>query len=199
MGISMGDRLRWLPNALTAARIVAGLAVPVLALLGLPVAALVVFVVAALTDALDGWAARRLGAVSRLGATLDLWADKALVAGALLALCGDPLFWPLGAVGLLTFTFRDLVIMALRARYPGASLGASKLAKAKTALVMAGLAVILLAKALPEHPASTNEGVSITTSWVWAAYGGAFMLLGGACLSVLTGVLYFGAVRKTKS
>ena len=42
------------------------------------------FVIAALTDFVDGWLARRLGAVSVWGAILDPIADKVLVCGVIL-------------------------------------------------------------------------------------------------------------------
>lgn len=48
--------------------------------------ALWLMALAALTDALDGWLARRLGANSRRGEVLDPIADKALLSGAFLAL-----------------------------------------------------------------------------------------------------------------
>jgi len=48
--------------------------------------ALWLIALAALTDALDGWLARRLGANSRPGEVLDPIADKALLSGAFLAL-----------------------------------------------------------------------------------------------------------------
>ena len=45
--------------------------------------------VAGVTDALDGWLARRLGAASHLGAYLDPVADKVLLSGAFLTLAVD--------------------------------------------------------------------------------------------------------------
>jgi cardiolipin synthase len=45
-----------------------------------------VLIVAALTDALDGFIARRLGAASRSGEIVDPIADKALLSGAFLAM-----------------------------------------------------------------------------------------------------------------
>lgn len=59
------------PNALSAARIAAVPLLLVLAWTGQPTAFVVMFALAALTDALDGWLARRLNQVSELGARFD--------------------------------------------------------------------------------------------------------------------------------
>ena len=77
-----------LPNQLTLLRV---LLTPVFVALLLSTTplylqlSLVVFVIAALTDWYDGWAARRLGYVSRWGKFMDPLADKILSAAALLA------------------------------------------------------------------------------------------------------------------
>lgn len=101
--------LRQLPNALTASRLL------LVAPLGLLILeeqyhwALCIGLVAGITDALDGFFARRLGAFSRLGAILDPVADKLLVTVAFLCLARVGLVsWPLA---ILVVT-RDLVIVS---------------------------------------------------------------------------------------
>jgi phosphatidylglycerophosphate synthase len=99
----MGDastRYKQIPNQLTLARLVLAAAFfTVLGLYrfegidgpsqgGLLVAALVLFIVAAITDALDGWLARRWHAVSLFGRVVDPVADKLLIIGAFILLCG---------------------------------------------------------------------------------------------------------------
>jgi phosphatidylglycerophosphate synthase len=75
----MGTRSpRWfvahLPNALTAARLAIALAFPLLG----PGVRLPALIFAAVSDALDGYIARRFGAMSWTGALLDAAADKVL-------------------------------------------------------------------------------------------------------------------------
>lgn len=64
------------------------LVIPILALLllGLPRAALGLYILAALTDAVDGWLARRTGQSSAFGAQLDASVDNVFSAGILVFL-----------------------------------------------------------------------------------------------------------------
>ncbi len=101
-------RRYWLPNAVTLARL---LAVPVAVYLLSEEAygaAFWVFVLAGLSDALDGFLAKRLGAVSRFGAYLDPLADKALLVA---------IYVTLGVMGqiadwlVMLIVFRDVLIV----------------------------------------------------------------------------------------
>lgn len=100
--------LQHLPNLITLARIAL---VPVLILLLHDrhyAAALLVFLVAGLSDALDGFLAKRLGVQSRLGAILDPAADKLLLVSAyvMLTILDHIPFWLM-----LTVAFRDVLIV----------------------------------------------------------------------------------------
>jgi CDP-diacylglycerol--glycerol-3-phosphate 3-phosphatidyltransferase len=103
--------LRHIPNLLTAGRFFLALAFFVLlafyrspksTLFDLPLldVALAVFLVAVLTDAIDGYLARRLGHVTTFGRIADPFVDKILICGALAYLIGDP-FLRVGPEGVM--------------------------------------------------------------------------------------------------
>lgn len=141
-----------LPNIITGVRIVLA---PIIGLLIysfmrplepetrtlLALIAFLLFLIASLTDALDGYIARRYNAASELGEKLDLWADKILVFCILLAVV--PSHFPLALFGLLCLSARDLFIMWLRAKRPDVRLKASALAKMKTALIFISIGICL--------------------------------------------------------
>ncbi|MFC0408504.1 CDP-alcohol phosphatidyltransferase family protein [Roseomonas elaeocarpi] len=80
------DTLLTLPNILTFARLLAVPATVWLVIHHRPDLAFLLFVAAGVTDAVDGWLARRLDARSTLGAVLDPAADKALLVSIYVAL-----------------------------------------------------------------------------------------------------------------
>ena len=144
--------LNWLPNALTLIR--CGLAFVVgwaILQLAAPEAnqwlPFLLFVGVAATDFLDGYAARKLNAVSAFGAFLDPIADKLLVAISLLALCYNAGWngWLLAPT--LAIVLRDSFVTLIRLR-PDISLPVSRLAKWKTAFEMVGVAGYLLGLAM---------------------------------------------------
>lgn len=97
-----------LPNAITLARL---LSVPVsvyLLIQSAYLAAFVLFVLAGISDALDGYLAKRLDKTTKLGALLDPLADKALLVGVYvtLGLQGNLPHWLVVLV-----VFRDLMIV----------------------------------------------------------------------------------------
>lgn len=144
-----------LPNLLTMARIVM---IPVVLWLladGTPVMnfwAAQVYIVAALTDAVDGWLARRRGLVSVLGKFLDPLADKLLVMAALVLMV-DMGRAPMWAVVIIIA--RELSITSLRviAISEGVVIAAGLGGKDKTALQM--VAVLLL---IVHHQYEVNFG-----------------------------------------
>ncbi|QYJ76934.1 MULTISPECIES: CDP-diacylglycerol--glycerol-3-phosphate 3-phosphatidyltransferase [Shewanella] len=78
-----------------------------------PFAAAFVFWLAAITDALDGYAARKLGQLTRFGAFLDPVADKVMVVTALVLLVAD-YNSPWMTLPALFMIGREIVISALR-------------------------------------------------------------------------------------
>src|SRR3990172_3317644 len=136
--------LALVPNLITLGRI--GL-VPVLILAlhaGESALALVVFLVAGVSDALDGFIAKRFHLESRLGAILDPAADKLLLVTAyvMLAMIGDIPFWLMLAV-----VFRDLFIvggyLVYTSMFGPVRMRPSLLSKLNTFLQLALVLVIL--------------------------------------------------------
>ena len=131
--------LRSLANGLTIARAVAGL--PLILALQADAAALAwwLLLMAGLSDAADGWLARRAGGGSSWGARLDPLTDKILIAAPLLWLASAGTL-PLWAVWLLLA--RELLISGWRSQ-AGDGGPASLAGKAKTVLQFLALLLML--------------------------------------------------------
>jgi cardiolipin synthase (CMP-forming) len=197
--------MKWIPNALSMARILVAPLVAWLIYTGMVAGdvqplrwAFGLFVVSALTDWFDGYLARVLDAKSELGGKLDLWGDKLLVGLTLLALWlgwlnlgneypnpidgmkADPVRALIGIGLLIALPVRDAYITRLRARLEvrGVFVPPTFLAKSKTAVVMAGMGVILAGLAHSLLPVM--------------AVGLVVLMIGGA-LSVWTAMGYIKA------
>ena len=153
-----------LPNSLTLSRV--GAVFVLYALLasggtGTAWAALGVYVLAALTDAVDGYLARRLNAVTEMGTFLDALVDKIFVlcmAVTLLAVAGEAspalgvppgatgVLWPVFPVCIVLMLVREFAVTGLRmlAVQRGVVLAAEGLGKIKAALQMVSLGLLLL-------------------------------------------------------
>ncbi len=137
------------PNLLTLARI---FSVPLICVFFLlPVswgrlAAALIFLFAALTDALDGWIARRYGKSTRFGAFLDPVADKLMVTVTLVLIVGDSadLLITLAA---MVIVGREIVVSALREWMSELGrrgvLASSDLSKTKTVAQMTAIVLLL--------------------------------------------------------
>ena len=110
--------------------------------------AFAIFVIAAVTDALDGYIARKLNEVSDLGKFLDPLADKLLVTAALIALVylQEVETW-VAAIIIL----RELFISFFRFYFliNNASFSASLPAKMKTTFQIVALAILIICRKLP--------------------------------------------------
>jgi cardiolipin synthase (CMP-forming) len=116
--------------------------------------ALWVFIIAGLTDAFDGFLARRMDMRSRIGAYLDPIADKLLITAAYITLTvpqGQAVAIPLWLT--ILALFRDVLIMLVAGvlyivedirEFPPSVLG-----KATTLLQVVTIAVVLLANVFP--------------------------------------------------
>ncbi len=142
-----------LPNVLSILRII--LTVPVvMTLLNHNYSlAIILFFIAGITDALDGWIAKRFCYQSRLGSILDPMADKLLLTGSFIALfLIDLLPWWL----LVLIFLRDVMIVAATVGYfLGANterdelLTPSNLSKFNTVLQISLVLFLILAQIYP--------------------------------------------------
>ena len=93
--------------------------------------ALIIFIVASITDAYDGYLARKNNQVTEAGKFLDTLADKILVSSAFIsfAVIGVVEYWMV-----VLIIFRDLFVTGLRLAmsYKGFQMVTSNIAKAKT-------------------------------------------------------------------
>jgi len=192
-----------LPTLLTVFRIVMGPAVAALVLwaasetyadplLAGPIYALTVilFVLAASTDWLDGYLARKLDAVTPLGAALDHAADKVLITCALVALAYAALPMMLVAAAVIILG-RDVAVAGLREGISaqGKSLPVSALGKWKAAAEMAGVGAFLAFKAA----VLLSAPISVVLGLDWAAK---FLLWAAAALALISGGQYLAALLK---
>jgi len=110
--------------------------------------ALVIFLIAAISDAVDGYLARRLNQITNLGKFLDPLADKLLISAALIALVhlNEIETWAATIIIL-----REISISAFRFYFMvnDASFSASASAKFKTTLQIVAIAILIIYRKLP--------------------------------------------------
>ena len=152
-GPLVSPALAALPNILTVSRLVlAALFFLSLELARRPIhdewwlcSAAALFVLGALTDALDGWLARRWNVISVFGRVMDPVADKLLVAAALVSLVHVEVLAAWIAVVIIG---RELAVTGLRgvALSMGTVVPASSLGKAKTVSQYVAITGLILEK-----------------------------------------------------
>ncbi len=145
--------LKYLPNALTISRLLLALPLGLLILRQEYGWALAIGFLAGITDALDGFTARRLGYLSQLGAALDPIADKLLILVAFLGFASTALIdWWLAVLVI----GRDIVIvlgaLCYRALIGPFEFSATLLSKCNMVIQIA-FCVLLLAAQLTPLPA----------------------------------------------
>jgi CDP-diacylglycerol--glycerol-3-phosphate 3-phosphatidyltransferase len=189
-----GGALLSLPNALTLSR--RGLAPLFGALLLLEsprahAAALALYVALALTDAYDGWLARRTGVVTSFGKFMDPLADKVLVTIALVGFVAKGLpFVPVYLV--LLIIGREFLVTGLRSLtgFRGVVLVPTLLAKVKTILQNVFVVAALVAIVAREHAGGTVAAAGgATDAWLLA------FLWCVTLVTLVTGLLYFVSTR----
>lgn len=179
-----------LPNALTMARLVlAGAFIWMLSVYRYPGehawalwAGIMLFVVAALTDAADGYLARRWNAVSVFGRVMDPFADKLLVLGAFVVMAG-PQFME-GKYGdqmtgvaswmAVVILARELLVTSIRGVMEGMGIdfSASWTGKIKMIAQSVSVPVVLFVVALAERGSvQEHRAVSINTLIAYVVTG----------------------------
>ena len=182
----MMTMLKMVPNWMTILRIMVAPVIAVLIWLDdvktgyLP--ALTLFVLASISDFIDGWMARRLGVVSKLGAMLDPIADKVLIGTCLVSLAHvteDGWWFILPAIIIMT---REFLISGLREFMAGRSVNmpVSVLAKWKTTLQLVAIGFLVGAPVFPSLPMADPIGLAL----LWAA----------AFVTAQTGFAYYRGV-----
>lgn len=141
-------------------------------------AAVIVFVSAAMTDWMDGYVARRTGQLTRFGAFLDPFADKLMVATALVVLLQQNPRLPF-ALAAAIIIGREITISALREWM--AELGqtgivkVSRTAKLKTIFQMTSISFLLYRQDIGPLPIAfmgeillyLAAGLTIWSMWVY--------------------------------
>lgn len=165
---AVGSQVWTIPNVLSMLRLVL---VPFFlwaVVAGEYVTALVVLVAASLTDLLDGYLARRLDQITRLGQLLDPAADRLYIFAALVGLAANSLVpWWIVIVIVARDVFLLILGVVLANRGYG-PLPVHQLGKVATFALFFGLPVIMLGLAFPAvQPVSAPIGWAIT---IWGAF-----------------------------
>jgi len=162
----VSDRVLTVPNLLSFLRLAL---VPVFLILlvdGLDLLALATLAVSGVTDFLDGFLARRLGQVSRLGQLLDPAADRLYILAALLGLAWRELIpWWL----VIVIIARDamlVVIGILLARMSHGAFPVNWVGKWATACLFVGLPLLMVSAAWPDVAGFTQP-----FAWIFAIVG----------------------------
>jgi cardiolipin synthase (CMP-forming) len=162
------SRIWTIPNLLSMLRLALVPPFLVLIIVGDYVAALIVLIVASFSDLLDGYLARRLNQVTRLGQLLDPAADRLYIFAALLGLAANGLvpWWIV-----IVIVARDVCLLVLGvvlANHGYGPLPVHQLGKVATFALFFGVPVIMLGLAFPAvAPVSEPVGWAIT---LWGAF-----------------------------
>lgn len=174
---AIGSQILTVPNLLSFVRLALVPVFLVFLLTGQDIAALLVLIFSSVTDFLDGWLARRLHQITRLGQLLDPAADRLYIIATLLGLAiRDVVPWWLVAV----IVGRDLMLVVLGvvlANHGYGPLPVHHLGKFATFCLFYALPIIVLGQAFPD------------VAWLANPLGWAFALW-GAFLYWWAGIVY---------
>ncbi len=139
----------------------------------------ILFIMACITDFFDGYVARNMNQVSKLGRFLDPIADKLLVASLLMMLVATDSISIYGIIPALIILCREILVSGLREFLAElqVSVPVTKLAKWKTTAQMVALAVLSISPALAHD--FTFQFIGEVFLWI------------AATLTVINGYYYF--------
>ena len=148
--------------------------------------ALIVFIIASITDAYDGYYARKYKLVTPEGMFLDPLADKILVSSAFISfsILGVIEYWMV-----ILIIFRDLFVTGLRMAMvrKGLTMVTSKIAKTKTGFQISIIIFILLFIGLKGMPIYGIKWFLQSVLWGEIIY---YLMLGMTVFTAYTGVSY---------
>jgi CDP-diacylglycerol--glycerol-3-phosphate 3-phosphatidyltransferase/cardiolipin synthase len=139
-------------------------------------AALAVLALAGLTDLIDGRIARALGQVSKLGATLDLIADRLLTLTLACGLVASGELRGASLVAAIVLVARDLVVASLKEAAPALATPVGNLEKLKIVHQFAGFGLLTAPPAFAPFPQydlgrfalGVSAGVAVVTVAIYA-------------------------------
>ena len=155
-----------------------------------PVVAVAVFIIAALTDALDGYIARKYNLVTDFGKLMDPIADKILVVCALFLIVESNLLpVALSATCSAIIVSRELLISGVRqiAATKGVVIQANVYGKIKTIVQTIALPIVLLLK--------LGESVLAQAYQIFYIIGLSMFIL-ATLLTIISGIVYLVQNRK---
>ena len=140
----------------------------------------VLFVIASITDFLDGHIARKYNLISDVGKVMDSIADKVLIDGLLIVLCGQGYISPIIPIVIIV---RDILIDAIKmlASKNGEVVASIVSGKFKTTFLMIGIGL----KLIGNFPMG-----------LWNVALDDFFIITGTFLAVLSGIEYYRIYKK---
>ncbi|MCL2111483.1 MAG: CDP-diacylglycerol--glycerol-3-phosphate 3-phosphatidyltransferase [Clostridiales bacterium] len=150
--------------------------------------AFAVFIIASLTDALDGYIARKRSLITNFGKLMDPLADKVLTTAAFIAFVGTGEIMPWMVIVILA---REFAITGLRgvAASEGVVIEAGSAGKFKTVTQIIALSLMLLGNAAGPNPAMQGF-------WAFVNVAGMACLWAAVIITVYSGAEYIWKSRK---
>ena len=184
--------IKKIPNIITVIRLILSFIFIYLFIQGTKnLEALIVFVVAAISDAIDGWLARKLKISSKFGENFDPIADKFLTIAALVAFAvqGIVEYWCVAIIVL-----RDVSTTVLRyCFFTESKIPTSKTAKLKTVTQFIFIIMILVLKVFSENDTNIAINAILHSEFIF------YSMLGITLLTVWTLIEYIFQLFKAKA